>query len=134
MLKKVEIVKVRKSNHGVEYSISSIDSYFALNGAGETGGASKGERALSHSFLMDTLRKVMGGVLTVIDSSITEEKQNKAIKDLLRRIISDEMEFAADWAFDQKEFQKMVDEISDSQLDNLESVSIEEALGVEEKK
>lgn len=131
MSKQVEIVKVRKSNHGVEYALSTIDSYFYLNGSGESDGASNGERALSYSFVMDTLRKVMGGTLTIIDASIHDEKQNKAIKDLIRRVISDEMEFTAEWAFDQKEFQKMVDEISESELANLEPVSIEEALGVE---
>lgn len=131
MSKQVEIVKVRKSSMGLEYSLSTIDSYFSLNGSGESGGAVKGERALSHSFVMDTLRKVMGGTLTIIDASIHEEKQNKAMKDLIRRIISDEMEFVTDWAFDQKEFQKMIDEMPESEFENLGSVSIEEALGVE---
>lgn len=131
MSKQVEIVKVRKSNHGTEYSLSTIDSYFFLNGSGESDGSHKGERALTHGFVMDILRKVMGGTLTIIDASIHDEKQNKAIKDLIRRVISDEMEFAAEWAFDQKEFQKMVDEISEEELDKLESVSIEEALGIE---
>jgi hypothetical protein len=131
MSNKVEIVKVSKSVNGINYETTSIDSYFGLNGSGESSGAAKGEKALTHSFVMDTLRKVMGGVLTVIDASIHEEKQNKALKDLIRRIISDEMEFATNFSFDQKEFQKFVDEIPDSELNKLEPISIEEALGVE---
>lgn len=126
-----QIVKVRKSNHGVEYSLSTIDCYFGINGAGESDGAIKGERALTHTFLMDTLRKVMGATLTIIDASIHEEKQNKAIKDLIRRVISDEMEFSAEWAFDQKEVQKLVNVISEEEFDELRPVGIEDALGVE---
>lgn len=135
MSNKVEIVKVRKSKHGSEYCLSTIDSYFFLNGSGESDGASNGERALTYAFVMDTLRKIMGGTLTIIDASIHDEKQNKAIKDLIRRVISDEMEFTAEWAFDQKELQKTLDEsisnMTDEELDNLEPVSIEEVLGVE---
>ena len=133
MEKKVEIVKVRKEKNSDlrSYNITSIDSFFSLSGSGESDGASRGERALTHSFLMDTLRKIMGRTLTVIDASIHEEKQNKAIKDLIRGIVSDEMNFATDWAFDQQKLQEMFDDMSDSEIDNLETVTIEEALGVE---
>jgi len=134
-MEKIEIVKCRPSKHGVEYALSTIDSYFCLNGSGESGGASSGERALSYSFLMDTLRKVMGGTLTIIDASIHDEKQNKAIKDLIRKVISDEMNFASEWAFDQEKLQKTLDEsianMSDEELDKLEPITIEKALGVE---
>ncbi len=91
-----------------------------------------GEKLFTHSFLMDTLRKLMGRTLTVIDASVHEHQQNKAMKDLLRSIFSDEMEFAAEWGFDQEEIQKFIPEDIDPK--ELGEVSIEEALGVDEKK
>jgi len=136
MSKKIEIVKVKRTEDGVEYSRSDIDSYFYINGMGESNGAVEGERALSHSFVLDVLRKVMGKTLTVIDASISDKTQNKAIKDLLRGIISDEMEFTAEMAFDQEIIIKAADESFESLSEEerkevLKGCSIEEALGVE---
>lgn len=86
-----------------------------------------GERALSHSFLMDSFRKLMGRTLTIIDASTTGT-QNKAMKDLIRATFSEEMGFAADWAFDQVEIQKLIPQDIDPA--KLGTVSIEDALGV----
>lgn len=90
-----------------------------------------GERFLTHGFLIDTLRKVMGRTLTLIDASITDKQQNKATKDIIRNVFSDEMEFAADWAFDQIKIQAVAEEnYKDVDLEDVETVTIEEALGV----
>ena len=133
MSKKIEIVKAKRVDGIVEYYKTSIDSYFCLNGSGESNGAIQGERALTHSFLMDTLRKVMGRTLTIVDASVHDKTQNKAMKDLIRQIFSDEIEFSAEWAFDQSVLQKQAEnyfkdktdkEIEDSAMD------IEDVLGV----
>jgi len=133
MSKKAEIVLVRRKIESIEYETVSIDSYFGLNGNGMSNGAIKGEKALSHSFLLDTLRKVMGKTLTVIDSSITDRQQNKAIKDLIRNIISDEIEFSSGFAFDQNILTKMAENHFKDKTDeeiNSSSISIEDALGI----
>lgn len=140
MSKKIEIVKVQNEGDFISYRKVDIDDYFCRGGACSSGGAAAGERALTHSFVMDVLRKVMGKTLTIIDASIQDKTQNKAIKDLLRQVISDEMEFTAEWGFDQeviteladKSFQAMSEEEQTEVLKS--SVSIEEALGVEESK
>jgi len=88
-----------------------------------------GEKALSHSFLMDSFRKIMGRTLTVIDASIVDKNQNKAIKDVIREIFSDEMQFASELAFDQEELSKVATESFDKG-EMGEGISIEEALGV----
>lgn len=132
MSKKIVIVD-RVGRDGIGYEAVDIDTYFGLNGSGMTNGAVKGEKALSHSFLMDTLRKVMGRTLTVIDSSITDKQQNKAMKDIIRGIISDELDFAAEMAFDQKVLQKMADDHFEGATDEeivASSVPLEEVLGV----
>ena len=138
-MSKIEIITAKRMENGFQYAKNDIDVYFSQNGSGDDiDGASIGERALSHSFLMDTLRKVMGKTLTIIDASVMDKNQNKAIKDLLRNVFSDEMAFSAELAFDQdvitkfanKSFQKMSNEEQEEILKS--SVSIEEALGVDE--
>jgi Lhr-like helicase len=115
-----EIVQVKKEGEYISYEKLSIDKY----------PASKSEIALSHSFVMDVLRKVMGRTLTIIDASIIDKQQNKALKDLLRQVISDEMEFSAEMAFNQEE---LMATIKDDDIDMSKSVTIEEALGVESR-
>lgn len=90
---------------------------------------SEGERLLSHSFIMDTMRKLMGRTLTIIDASIVDREQKKAIKDLIRQTYSDEMGFATEWAFDQKVMDNMIPE--DIDPTELGTVTVEQALGVE---
>jgi len=131
---KKEIVKVSKQGSNIFYHTYDINSYFGINGMGMSDGAIKGEKALTHSFVVDVLRKIMGKTLTVIDSSITDTKQNKAMKDLVRNIISDELQFSAEMAFEQKILQEQAEEyfkdIPDEELEK-HSVSLEEALGVD---
>lgn len=136
MSKKIEIVIAKRLEDCIEYAKCGIDSYFRLNGYGSSYGAGVGERALSYSFLMDTLRKVMGKTLTIIDASVMDKTQNKAIKDLLRNVFSDEMEFSAEMAFDQELTTKLADESfaalsEEEKKEAMKGVSIEEALGVE---
>ena len=87
-----------------------------------------GERALAFSFHKDTIRKIMGKVLTIIDASIGEPQQNKAMKDLVRQVIQDELDFSSEMAFDQEKLQAILPE----DIDDLETVSLETALGVRE--
>lgn len=110
-----QIVKVKNEEDVISYETLSLSDYEGADG----------EVALTYSFVMDVLRKIMGKTLTVIDASVSDKQQNKAIKDLIRGIISDEMSFAADMAFDQEKLMEMG---AGSQLG--EAVSVEEALGV----
>lgn len=129
-----QIIVVRKNGGLVSYEPVDIESYFGKNGMGMSGGAVEGEKALSYSFIMDTMRKLMGRTLTIIDASVHDKIQNKAMKDLVRNIYSDEMNFSADMAYDQNVLKKQAEEyfenVSDEELDKSQ-VTIEEALGVE---
>lgn len=120
MSKKIEVVSV--SGKGTDYiSYEKID--VAKYQLGD------GEYLITHSFLLDSFRKLMGKTLTVIDASITDKQQNKAMKDMIRGIFSDEMEFAAELCFDQEKMQEKIPD--DIDPETLGSVSIEEVLGVE---
>jgi hypothetical protein len=112
-----KVVRVSKENEFVAYETVKLSDYeFSL-----------GERLLTHGFIMDTMRKLMGRTLTIIDAS-TSGQQNKAMKDLIRGIFSDEMEFAAEWGFEQNAIMSLIPEGIDPE--KLGTVSIEEALGV----
>ena len=119
-MKNVQVVKVTKEEVGgkkhIGYHLIPLEDYKGIGG----------ERLLTHSFILDSFRKLMGRTLTIIDSSIPDKQQNKAMKNLVRQIFSDEMEFAAEWGFDQKIFENLKVE------DAGEPITIEEALGVKD--
>lgn len=97
-----EYVTVQKDGGFVSYPSFPVASW--------TDAHDVGERLVTHAFLMDSFRKIMGRTLTVIDASISEKAQNKAMKDLVRSIFNDEIGFAADMCFDQAKLQALAPE------------------------
>jgi hypothetical protein len=118
-----EIVKVTSGlkSQTESYEIQDIKDYIAFNG----------ERALTNSFVLKVLGKVMGKTLTIIDASVIDKQQNKSMKDLLRNVFSDAMELTSEFGFDQKIMTKIAEEQCPENIDELDCVSVEEALGVE---
>jgi len=88
-----------------------------------------GERLFSHSYILDTYRKIMGRTLTIIDASIIDHRHNKAVKDLLRGVFSDEMEASANFAWSKKAMARFEAQMPED-LSEIETVTTEEALGV----
>lgn len=126
MSKLTQIVVVKNERGQTErdwvaYEKVDIEKYDAM----------EGEKALSHSFLLDSFRKLMGRTLTIIDASTSDKQQNKAMKDLVRTMFSGEMEFASDIGYDQKILTEMANKAFKNATELPESVTIEEALGVE---
>lgn len=97
--------------------------------AGNSYFVQKGERLFSHSFILDTYRKVMGRTLTIIDASIVDKQHNKAVKDLLRGVFSDEMDFSTNFAWSNEAMARFEAQMPED-LSEIVSVSTEEALGV----
>jgi hypothetical protein len=118
MIKK--IVRVENLDGYVVYEPVDLEKYKDI----------KGEVALSHSFILDVLRKTMGRTLTLIDATITEPKQNKSVKDIIRNIYSDQFAFSSEIAFDQVERKKLIGkiDIDEDKIPPLQST--EEILGV----
>lgn len=94
----------------------------------------KEDKLADHSFVMDELRKIVGGVLTIIDASVPEGKQNKAIKDLVRKLVSESMGHTTKMMVDQRPFENIGDDMTDEELENMEAVDVLEAIGVDENK
>lgn len=90
------------------------------------------ERLFAHSFIMDTMRKLMGKTLTIIDASVANKVQNKAVKDLVRQAYSEEMSFATEWGFDQDVMIPMAEANAPEEiLVGGKAITVEQALGVD---
>lgn len=124
MSKIKEIIKVEKLSNGlISYEPVDITKYEG----------SCSEKALSYSFAMDILRKLIGRTLTTIDATIVDKVQNKAVKDIIRESFGKEMEFITGMVYNQDELDEMAIEATKDIPDDemLTGVDIEEALGVE---
>lgn len=58
------------------------------------------QKPIPYDFVESVVKKLSGNVLTIIDAVTTEEKQNKAIKDLVKEAVRDSFDKLQDYAFD----------------------------------
>ena len=91
------------------------------------------EKALSQNFVQNIISNLTGKILTIIDASIVDERQNKSIKDLIRNVIVDVRSHVTEVSFDEDEFDEMVTEsyeaLSETEKEEvLKGISLEEAL------
>lgn len=78
------------------------------------------------NFIQSRISDLLGKVLTVIDASIPEGKQNKCIKDLIRKDFMHEHEELTNLLIDKNELKEMIDGADESEI---QSVTLKEALG-----
>jgi hypothetical protein len=86
------------------------------------------EKLADYSFIFKELKTMLGRVLTVIDASIVDPKQNKAMKDIIRNSFIEEYSFLSDMLYGDT-IRKAVEESSSVPDFNPEEVSIEEVAG-----
>ena len=65
------------------------------------------ERAVKYYRLEDDLKRLSGKVLTIVDTSITDERQNKAMKDLIKGLFSKEIYHYQDICFYKRQGQSV---------------------------
>ena len=66
-----------------------------------------------HSFVLDVLKRATGKILTVVEASYSDKEQRKAMKDIVKSMFSDEMEYITDMLYSPKklaEFNEMANE------------------------
>jgi hypothetical protein len=88
----------------------------------------KGDKLCTQGFVQDQFRLLLGKTLTIIDASISEPKQNKAIKDLIKAIYSERLNEVSHFLSDPKGIESVMADIDEENLPH--SIDIEEALGV----
>jgi len=130
MQEKIKVVKVTEKPNYTSYELCDLSLPDAKVGNSNDYIMNEGEHLLSHSFFMKSMSRLMGKSLTIIDASIVDKQHNKAVKDLIRNIFSDEMDHESSWAYDQAVISKMAEESMPEDPADWESISIEEALGV----
>ena len=90
-----------------------------------------GTKLADHAFVLRVMGHLLGNVLTTVEATTVNEKQAKAIKDLMRQHFSREMEFVTSMMYNQQELDTVAEEwIKDILDEDIVSVTIEEALGV----
>lgn len=126
----IKVVNVFDYPNSIGYKVVDLSLPGALVGSSDDYHLIEGERLLSFNFHKDSFRKLMGKTLTVLDASIPEPKQNKAIKDLIRGIFSEELSFSSEMAYDQNVFQSSLPD--DYPSEEITEVEIETVLGVKQ--
>lgn len=90
----------------------------------------RGKSVFDYSYVCTQIKKLLGQVLTVIDASYTNEKQLKAVKDIIRNHFATEL--GELWEASEPKWEEIVAEaskdMSDEEIEN-SSVSLEEVLG-----
>lgn len=89
----------------------------------------KSDVLADYSFVQNRLKKILGQVLTVIDSSIVETKQNKAVKDIIRNYFVDEYMELSSMMVDIETMTESMQEMTDEEILKMSSPSIEEIAG-----
>lgn len=91
----------------------------------------EGTKLADHAFVLRIMGHLLGKVLTTIEASTANEKQAKAIKDLMRGHFSQEMEFVGGQMFDQQKLNETAEEaMAELPDDEIRAVEIDEVLGV----
>lgn len=70
------------------------------------------DKLITYGVVQDMLRSFSGRILTIIDASIPEGKQNKSVKDLIRSEFVLQYEKFADLMLDQKKILEEVDRLT----------------------
>lgn len=84
-----------------------------------------GDKLAAYSFIEKNLKILTGRILTIIDASIPEGRQNKCIKDLIRCQFMEEFTKIGDLMFDKQRLERICDEAEVIE----HSMSSEEILG-----
>ena len=87
----------------------------------------EGSKLVDHSFVVKRMSNLLGRMLTIIDASISDKQQNKAIKDIIKGEFVDEYGNLADIMYNQELMCALAnDSIEDSNPDDIEQVAIED--------
>lgn len=67
-----------------------------------------GDKLVDFQFIQANLRSLTGRILTIIDASLPEGKQNKCVKDLIRGEFMHEFEALGDLMFDKQRIERAI--------------------------
>jgi hypothetical protein len=82
-----------------------------------------------YGYIQNEFSNMLGKVLTIIDASIVDKVQNKAVKDIIRNEFIDEYVHLSDALCDQEEIDKCTGDFTDEEINKMGEASIEEVAG-----
>lgn len=88
-----------------------------------------GEKLANYNFIQKRLSSLTGRILTIIDASIPEGKQNRCVKDLIRGEFISEFEQLSALMFDKSELDKLIEDAEIKNENNIQLCSSEQILG-----
>jgi len=90
--------------------------------------------AFEYSYLVSELKNLLGQVLTLMDATLTDERQLKAVKDIIREQFATKMSDL--WEVSEPNFEEIIKESSEEAFKGMtdeeiaaQAVSLEEAMG-----
>ncbi len=90
----------------------------------------RGTSAFDYDYVVSQVKKLLGQTLTVIDASYTNERQLKAVKDIIRNHFANELSEL--WEASESNWEEIIEEstknMSDEEIED-SAVSLEEVLG-----
>lgn len=84
-----------------------------------------------YGFIKGNLTNLLGRILTIIDASISEKVQNKAVKDIIRGEFIDEYVHLSNSLCNQDEMDKLTKNFSDEEIEEMQkkAISLDEVAG-----
>jgi hypothetical protein len=79
-----------------------------------------------YSFIQSRMSKLLGMVLTVIDASISDKVQNKAIKDLIKTDFVEEYAFLSESLIDDQYIQDAQEDVALEDLGEVDALAVVE--------
>ena len=72
----------------------------------------EGNKLVTYEFVQNRMSKLLGRVLTIMDASIIDKSQNKAVKDIIKTIFVDEYVELTDMLYDKNSLISQCENVS----------------------
>lgn len=79
-----------------------------------------------HSFVLSTLKGISGRMLTLIEASIADKEQRKALKDIVKIMFSEEMNHVEMTMFSRKYMDELCSFAEENAPEDLQAIDVEE--------
>jgi predicted kinase len=100
-MSKIKYVDVKKEDGIYVYSTNPVDEF--TNRIAD-------EKLVTFNFLQRVIGNLSGQFFTIIDATVVDREQKKAVKDLIRGVVSKEYEVISDFVYDQEKMSKLATE------------------------
>ncbi len=81
-----------------------------------------------HSFVLNTLKGISSRMLTLVEASIADKEQRKALKDIVKIIFSEEMNHVQATMFSRKHIDELTEWAENNAPEDLQPVDVEEII------